>query len=76
MTILLEPGFESLASFLAENKVKVIASLPCYLEDNVDMQRGFGIFERSINGLRKLNMKGYGLKNSNLILNLVYNPLQ
>ena len=75
LTILSEPGQESLAVFLAENQVEIIASLPCYLEDNVDGQRGKGVFEKSISGLQQLNALGYGKDDSGLQLNLVYNPL-
>ena len=75
LTILGEPGYETLAEFLAENKVEIVASLPCYLEENVDAQRGNGTFHASIEGLRKLNALGYGLPGSERILNLVYNPL-
>ena len=74
LTILSEPGQEDLASFLAREQVKVVASLPCYLEDNVDRQRGDGVFERSIEGLRQLNALGYGQAGSGLELILVYNP--
>ncbi|MDX1669090.1 MAG: radical SAM protein, partial [Limnobacter sp.] len=71
LTILSEPGYEDLAQFLADHEVEVCASLPCYLEDNVDKQRGKGVFDASIAGLQKLNALGYGDK---LPLNLVYNP--
>ena len=74
LTILSEPGYEDLAEFLAENKVSITASLPCYLEENVDAQRGKGVFEKSIKGLQELNYYGYGNPSSDLILNLVYNP--
>ena len=74
LTILSEINQEDLAIFLAKNKVIVTASLPCYEEENVDKQRGGGVFERSIYGLKKLNKLGYGLKNTDLELNLVYNP--
>jgi radical SAM/Cys-rich protein len=74
LTILLEPGYEDLAVFLAEHAVDIVASLPCYLEDNVDAQRGKGVFERSIAGCRRLNALGYGQPGSGLTLNLVYNP--
>ena len=74
LTILSEPGQESLAEFLAEQKVEVSASLPCYSQENVDKQRGEGVFEKSITGLKKLNALGYGRANSGLVLNLVYNP--
>ncbi|MEW6306449.1 MAG: arsenosugar biosynthesis radical SAM (seleno)protein ArsS [Verrucomicrobiota bacterium] len=72
LTILVEPGFEDLPEFLAQNQVEVIASLPCYLKENVNQQRGNGVFEKSIAGLRRLNAVGYGRA---LPLNLVYNPL-
>lgn len=74
LTILDEPGQEDLAEFLAENRVEVTASLPCYLEENVDRQRGRGVFERSIRALNKFNSLGYGNGASGLVLNLVYNP--
>jgi radical SAM/Cys-rich protein len=75
LTILSEPGYETLADFLAEQNVEITASLPCYLEENVDAQRGVGAFRASIAGLRKLNALGYGLPGRGRILNLVYNPL-
>jgi radical SAM/Cys-rich protein len=74
LTILEEPGHEDLAQFLADAGVEVIASLPCYLEDNVDRQRGKGVFEASVRGLRRLNRLGYGQRDSRLRLDLVYNP--
>lgn len=74
LVILLESGFEWLAGFLAENRVEIVASLPCYLKDNVDKQRGKGTFDASITALQKLNALGYGLENSDLQLNLVFNP--
>lgn len=74
LTILNEPGYEWLAEFLAENTVDVVASLPCYTQDNVDSQRGKGVFESSIEGLLKLNALGYGKPGSELVLDLVYNP--
>jgi radical SAM/Cys-rich protein len=74
LTILLEPGHEDLAEFLARNRVQVTASLPCYTEELVDRQRGKGVYERSIQALRKLNTLGYGAPGSGLELNLVYNP--
>lgn len=73
-TILLEPGYEDLAEFLAGQQVEIIASLPCYLEDNVDAQRGKGVFKTSIAALQQLNELGYGRSGSGLTLNLVYNP--
>ncbi|QNH03974.1 arsenosugar biosynthesis radical SAM protein ArsS [Pseudomonas sp. B11D7D] len=74
LTILSEPGYEGLASFLAEQGVEVTASLPCYSRGNVDRQRGDGVFDASIEGLRLLNGLGYGQQGSGFILNLVYNP--
>ncbi len=74
LTILSEPGQEDLARFLADNGVEVTASLPCYSPANVDRQRGDGVFERSIAGLRQLNALGYGDPATGLVLNLVYNP--
>jgi radical SAM/Cys-rich protein len=71
LTILEEPGQDDLALFLAENKVEITASLPCYTEELVDRQRGKGVYEKSIRALKQLNALGYGGK---LMLNLVYNP--
>lgn len=73
LTIFFESGYEDLPQYFANNKVRVVASLPCYLEDNVDTQRGKGIYNLSIVALHKLNQLGYGT-NSDLILDLVYNP--
>ncbi len=75
LTILSEPGQEDLADFLAGQGVEVVASLPCYLEENVDGQRGKGAFQRSVAGLFRLNELGYGVLDGGLDLNLVYNPL-
>ena len=75
LTILEEPGQETLAQFLAEHQVQIIASLPCYLEQNVDQQRGEGVFSASICGLQRLNKLGYGHADSDLKLHLVYNPI-
>jgi radical SAM/Cys-rich protein len=74
LTILEEPGQEDLAEFLAAERVEVVASLPCYLEDNVDRQRGKGVFSASIRGLQRLNALGYGRDATGLVLDLVYNP--
>ena len=74
LTILLEPGLEDLAVFLAARGVEVVASLPCYLGENVDRQRGSGVFERSLRALRRLNALGYGGPGSPLALDLVFNP--
>ncbi len=74
LTVLFEKGQEDLAQFLADQRVEVVASLPCYLEDNVDKQRGDGVFEKSIAGLSLLNKLGFGVPGSGLTLNLVFNP--
>jgi len=75
LTILSVPGQEDLAEFLAAHQVQVAASLPCYMEENVDLQRGRGVFVDSIRGLRLLNELGYGCEGSGLTLDLVYNPV-
>jgi radical SAM/Cys-rich protein len=75
LTILEQPGQEDLANFLATNQIEVVASMPCYLQDNVDQQRGKGVYEGSIRGLQKLNAVGYGREETGLLLSLVYNPL-
>ena len=74
LTILEVPGQEDLAEFLATQQVEVVASMPCYQEDNVDRQRGRGVFDASIRGLRRLNALGYGEPRSGLVLDLVCNP--
>lgn len=75
LTILVAPGFEDLPELLAEHRVDIVASLPCYLESNVDQQRGDGVFQRSLHALRRLNQLGYGQPESSLRLTLVYNPV-
>jgi len=75
LTILSEPGYSHIAPLLAKYAVDVVASLPCYLEENVDMQRGKGVYAKSIAGLQMLNDLGYGQEDSNLTINLVYNPV-
>ncbi len=75
LTILLAPGFHDLPEFLAEHRVEIVASLPCYLAENTDAQRGDGVFDKSITALRRLNELGYGRPDSELMLTLVYNPL-
>ena len=75
LTILLAAGFEDLPDFLAQNRVEIVASLPCYLAKNTDSQRGKGVFERSITALRCLNALGYGQPDTGLVLTLVYNPI-
>lgn len=74
LTIFEIPGQEDLADFLAAHQVEVTASLPCYTSANVERQRGQGVFDASIRGLKRLNALGYGHNGSNLVLNLVYNP--
>jgi radical SAM/Cys-rich protein len=73
LTILEQPGQQDLAEFLAHHAVEVVASMPCYLQDNVERQRGKGVFDGSIRGLKTLNALGYG-RDPRLVLNLVYNP--
>ena len=75
LTIFFEKGYEDLPQFLANNNVIVTASLPCYEKNNVEFQRGYGVFEKSINAIRMLNDIGYGKKEEGLQLNLVYNPI-
>ena len=75
LTILLAKGYEELPEFLAENKVEIVASLPCYLEENTDSQRGDGAYSKSIEALQRLNKLGYGQPDSGLMLTLVYNPV-
>lgn len=71
LTIMFEPGFEDLPAYFARQGVRIVASLPCYLEDNVDKQRGDGVYDRSIRAIQQLNTLGYG---RDLVLDLVYNP--
>ena len=75
LTILLAPGYDDLADFLAAQRVEVVASLPCYLPENTDAQRGEGVYQKSITALRRLNALGYGQPGSGLVLTLVYNPV-
>ncbi len=72
-TIIDEPGFEWVPEFLAQHQVEIIASMPCYAPENVNAQRGDGVFDRSIAAFQRLNNLGYG-RDPNLILNFVYNP--
>jgi len=74
-TIMEEPGYDWVAPFLAEHRVEAVASLPCYSKENVDAQRGNGVFEASIRALKTLNEHGYGQPDSGRMLNLVYNPV-
>ncbi len=73
LTIFFESGYQDLPEYFAQNQIRVVASLPCYLEDNVDKQRGKGVYNKSILALQKLNELGYGT-DENLIIDLVYNP--
>jgi radical SAM/Cys-rich protein len=75
LTVMFEAGQEDLPEFLREHEVEVISSLPYFLERETDAQRGRGVFEKSIEALRRLNAVGYGMKESGLVLNLVYNPV-
>ena len=74
LTILLDPGYEELPEFLAKHKVEIVASMPCYTPENVNMQRGEGVFDGSIAALQLLNSLGYGIE-PDLPLHLVYNPV-
>lgn len=74
LSVLEEPGQEDLVDFLAANRVKVVASLPCYSPENVERQRGDGVFDSSIRAIQKLNSAGYGRKGTGLDMDLVYNP--
>lgn len=75
LTVLWEPGQEDLAEFLADQGVRIVASLPCYQEDNVNKQRGKGVYEGSIRAIKRLNELGYGDPATGLQLDLVYNPV-
>jgi radical SAM/Cys-rich protein len=74
LTVMFEPGQEDLARFLAEHRVRVVASLPCYTLELVERQRGKGVYEKSIEAIARLNAVGYGREGSGLVLDLVYNP--
>lgn len=74
LTILTEAGYEDMSAFFAENKVEVVASLPYYTEQNTDSQRGKGVFQKSVDALKRLNALGYGKDGTGLALNLVFNP--
>ncbi len=73
LTVLSEPGMEELPEFFRKHQIQLVASMPCYLEENVCAQRGKGVYERSIAAIKRLNALGYG-SNPELTLNLVYNP--
>ena len=74
LTVLFEPGQEDLAQFLADQRVAIVASLPCYTEELVDRQRGKGVYAKSLEAIRALNALGYGREGSGLVIDLVYNP--
>jgi radical SAM/Cys-rich protein len=74
LTVLFEPGQETLAEFLASRRVDIVASLPCYTAELVDRQRGKGVYDASVRAIRMLNGLGYGVEGSGLQLDLVYNP--
>jgi len=74
LTVLFEPGQEDTADFLRRHQVEIVASLPCYMKENIDAQRGNGVYEKSMDALRQLNALGYGHGEGGLTLNLVYNP--
>ena len=75
LTVFFEPGYEDLPDFLAQHRIGVTASLPCYLEENVDRQRGLGVFQKSIEALKRLNELGYGRGDRGLALDLIYNSV-
>jgi len=75
LTVMFEPGQEDLPEFFRASGVEVISSLPYFLEQQTDAQRGQGVFEKSITAMRRLNEAGYGVEGSGLTLNLVYNPV-
>ncbi len=75
LTVMFEPDQESLPEFFRDHEVEVVSSLPYFLSQETDAQRGRGVFEKSIEALHRLNEVGYGVENSGLILNLVYNPV-
>lgn len=75
LTVIYEPGLEDLPEFYKQHDIELVCSLPCYLEDNVDEQRGRGVYQKSIDALKALNAIGYGQEGSGLSLHLVYNPV-
>lgn len=74
LTVMFEANQTDLPEFFAANQVEVVSSLPYFLQQQTDAQRGAGVFDKSIEAIKKLNAEGYGVENTNLILNLVYNP--
>jgi len=75
LTVMFQPGQDDLPQFFREHKIEVVSSLPYFLEQQTDAQRGRGVFEKSIEALHRLNAAGYGIENSEFVLNLVYNPV-
>ena len=75
LTVIFQPGIDWLPQFYREHRVRLVCSLPCYTAENVTRQRGLGVFEKSIDALRILNRLGYGMRESGLVLDLVYNPV-
>ncbi|HEX8653391.1 MAG TPA: arsenosugar biosynthesis radical SAM (seleno)protein ArsS [Pyrinomonadaceae bacterium] len=75
LTVMFEPGQDDLPRFFREHQVEVVSSLPYFLQEQTDAQRGHGVFEKSVAAMRRLNGVGYGLEGSGLVLNLVYNPV-
>ena len=75
LTVMFEPNQEDLPEFFANNRVEIVSSLPYFLQQQTDAQRGAGVFDKSVEAIKRLNAVGYGIENSNLILNLVYNPV-
>jgi radical SAM/Cys-rich protein len=75
LTVMFEPNQEDLPEFFANNRVEVVSSLPYFLPQQTDAQRGTGVFDKSVEAIKRLNAVGYGIENTNLILNLVYNPV-
>jgi radical SAM/Cys-rich protein len=75
LTVMFEPGQSDLPEFFKQHEVEVISSLPYFLEEQTDAQRGRGVFEKSIEALQRLNGVGFGIEGTGLVLNLVYNPV-
>jgi radical SAM/Cys-rich protein len=75
LTVMFEPMQEDLPEFFANNRVEVVSSLPYFQAQQTDAQRGTGVFDKSVKAIKRLNSVGYGIENTNLILNLVYNPV-
>lgn len=75
LTVMFEPNQEDLPEFFADNRIEIVSSLPYFLQQQTDAQRGSGVFEKSVEAIRRLNAVGYGIEGSGLALNLVYNPV-